>query len=510
VNIQREHDIEILRQAATLLENENTKLIKRTLELEREVLTLKGQSPEALQMRLVALEAMLTQHQKARFGQKSEKQSKPSAAKDKAAQTGHGPRAQVELPIEPVVYALDEADRPCPECGAELCAWENQFEESEEIERVSRRFFVRRDLRQKYKCGCGHIETALGPDKLQAGARYSVNFAVDVATDKYCDHIPLERQARIMSREGLQIDSQTLWDQIERLARWLQPLYEALRAYVLAQRVIGVDETHWRMLSAKGTDKGANKRWQVWTVCSDNAVAYKILDSRSTEAAKIALENFSGIAMCDGYAVYNRLSKENPSLRIANCFAHVRRKFIEAEDDYAEQAGTALAMIAELYAVEREAKETGPPETLHERREALRRDKSYPIMLRLQAWAIAQRVLPQSTIGKALSYLHEQWRGLQVYLDDTHVHIDNNATERAIRGVVVGRKNHYGSKSERGTQVAAIFYSLIESCKLNGLHPERYLHDATIAAIRGELAPLPHQVKRDANEPAHAQADATI
>jgi transposase len=97
-----------------------------------------------------------------------------------------------------------------------------------------------------------------------------------------------------------------------------------------------------------------------------------------------------------------------------------------------------------------------------------------------------------------------------VYLDDAHVQIDNNATERAIRGVVVGRKNHYGSKSERGTQVAAIFYSLIESCKLNGVHPERYLHDATIAAIRGELAPLPHQVKRDANESVHAQAPATI
>ena len=167
MNIQREHDIEILRQAATLLENENTKLIKRTLELERENLELKGQSPEALQMRLVALEAMLTQHQKARFGQKSEKQPKPNTPKEKAPQTGHGPRAQTELPIEPVVYKLDEADRPCPECGEPLCEWENQFEESEEIERVSRRFFIRRDLRQKYKCGCGHIETALGADKLQ-------------------------------------------------------------------------------------------------------------------------------------------------------------------------------------------------------------------------------------------------------------------------------------------------------------------------------------------------------
>jgi transposase len=130
------------------------------------------------------------------------------------------------------------------------------------------------------------------------------------------------------------------------------------------------------------------------------------------------------------------------------------KKFIEAQGDYTDQAGEALAIISDLYEVEREAKDTGPPESLAERRAKLRREKSTPLMAKLQAWAIAQRALAQSSIGKALSYLHEQWRRLQAYLDDPKVDIDNNATERALRGVVVGRKNHYGSKSQRGTEVA--------------------------------------------------------
>lgn len=495
MNIAREKDVERLRQAALILERENDKLTKRLLQTEKELLALKGQAPETLQLRLEAIEAQLAQRNKALFGPKSEKQlgaKKPEASKE---QTGHGPRAQPALPLEVVVYSLDEADRPCPKCGEDLPEWKDQHEGSEEVEVVERRFFLRRNLRQKYKCGCGHIETAPGPQKLHPGARYSIKFAVEVATQKYADHLPLERQVRVMAREGLVVDSQTLWDQIERAAKLLTPLYEDLQKYVQAQAVIGVDETHWRMLSTKGKDEGPNKRWQVWATCCADAVAYKILDSRGAVAAREVLGNFKGIAMCDGYAVYPALAKDNPQLRIANCFAHARRKFVEAQDDYPAQAKAALQIIAALYAIEREAKETGPPQTLPARRRKLREAKSKVVMQQLQDWAIAQRALPQSSIGRALSYLHEQWRGLQVYLDDPGVDIDNNATERALRGVVIGRKNHYGSKSQRGTEVAALFYSLIESCKLNGVDPKKYLAACISGAVNGQMPPLPHDAK---------------
>lgn len=490
MNIQKERDIEILRQAATLLESENTKLIKRTIELERENLVLKGRDPKEMQLRLAALEAELQKKNKALFGPTSEKQSAQKSSEEKNPATGHGPRQQPKLAFETVVYKLDEADRPCPECGGHQEEWAGQFEKSEEVEIEHRHYFVRRNLRQKYKCACGHIETALGPEKLQPGGHYSVNFAVGVAIDKYLFHLPLERQVRMMALEGLSIDSQTLWDQIERLGRWLQPVYQDLCSHILQQSVIGMDETHWRMLSGKES----SKRWQVWASCTENAVAYQILPSRSAEAAKAVLGNFSGLIMCDGYAVYDKLAKQNPKLRIAHCLAHARRKFIEAQDDFPTEANEALGLIGELYAVEREAQGTGPPETLTERRRALREEKSRDIMQRLQSWAVSQRVLPESSIGKAIAYLSACWRGLQVYLSEPELAIDNNATERALRGIVVGRKNHYGSKSQRGTEVAALFYSLIESCKLNGVDPRRYLSAAVHNTIRhnGEPIPLPH------------------
>lgn len=497
MNIEHEQDVERLRKAAQLLENENKKLIKRTIDLEREVLALKGMSPSELQYRLKLLESQLQQRNKALFGDKTEKRRSESSAKDadaktKERQTGHGPREQTSLPREEQVHTLDEADKTCPGCGECLPEWPGQFETSDEIDVIERHFVIRHHKRQKYKCGCGHIETALGADKLQPGGRYSINFGVGVAFEKYWYHSPLERQARKMLMEDLQVDSQTLWDQIARVAQLLAPVYDNLRAYILKKDVIGVDETHWRMLSAKGKDEGINKRWQVWATCSSDAVAYSIRDSRGAKAAKDVLGDYAGVIMCDGYAVYESLSAENSKLRIAHCLAHVRRKFLEARDDFPTQADEALEIIGALYGVEAEA-QTGPPETLLHRREKLRAEKSKPAMLKLQQWAYAQKVLPQSSIGRAISYMGEVWDGLQVFLNDPAVDIDNNATERALRGIVLGRKNHYGSKSQRGTEVAALFYTLIESCKLNDVDPRRYLETMTRRAVRGETLLMPHE-----------------
>jgi transposase len=133
------------------------------------------------------------------------------------------------------------------------------------------------------------VETALGPDKLIVGGRYSIDFAVSVAIAKYTDHLPLERQVRVMKRQGLTVDSQTLWDQINALAKWLAPLHDRGHAHVLAQPVIGADETFWRLM-----ESGDNKRWQTWAVCAPNAVTYRIRDSRSAIAASEVLGPRSG------------------------------------------------------------------------------------------------------------------------------------------------------------------------------------------------------------------------
>ena len=335
----------------------------------------------------------------------------------------------------------------------------------------------------------GAWDTAPGPLRLAArpdvrGQRYSPEFAVEVAISKYCDHLPLERQARVMRREGLDIASQTLWDQIEALATVLQPTYEALRRHVLAAPVIGADETWWRFM--RGPE---SKRWWAWSVTSPDAVAYTILESRSQEAARQVLGGYGGIVVADGYGAYEALARAGPRFTLAHCWAHVRRKFVEAEAHYPAPCGEALALIGQLYAVERACPrldgaldDTSRAET-RRLRATLRAEQSGPIIAELRAWAHRQRALPESSLGKAIAYMLGLWPGLTRFLGDPRIPLDNNATERGLRGMVVGRKNHYGSRSKRGTEVAALFYSLIESAKLCGVEPKAYLLHAVRAAL---------------------------
>lgn len=493
LRLDRETNVDVLRQAALLLERENEKLIQKNLALSREVLALKGEPQMELQLKLEELERQLALRNQKLFGDSSERRPVSAPSEEPAKpRTGHGPRAQPALPLKEEVHELDAADKVCPKCGGELTEWAGQFETSEEVDSLRRSFFVRKHLRKKYRCGCGGcVETALGRPKLTPGGRYSPDFACEVATAKYLDHLPLERQVRIMAREGLIVDSQTLWDQINALAQHLGPVREALHKYVLSQQVVGADETHWKLMGAKDGADPVNKRWQVWTVAASDAVSYQIADSRGIAAAERLLDGYHGVVIADGYGAYQGLKQRGGGFTLAHCWAHVRRKFVEIEEFFPAEAQQAIALIGELYAVERLCP-TGPPgDTL---RASLRQERSREIIGRIQTWALDVRALPNSGLGKALGYLTNLWPGLVRFLDDPRIPIDNNVTERAIRGVVVGRKNHYGSRSRRGTEVAALFYSLCESAKLNHLDPSAYLRTATWAALRGEAVPLPHEL----------------
>ncbi|HEX5950655.1 MAG TPA: IS66 family transposase [Actinomycetota bacterium] len=497
LRLEHERDIDVVRQAALILERENERLVQRNVELTRRLLAAEGREPAELQLEIARLEAQLAAARKRLFGASSEKRPAREAgpAPEREPQTGHGPREQRELPVVEEVHVLDEPDRACPTCGEPLAEMKGQYEESEEIDVIERRFVLKKHKRQKYRCACGGcVETALGPLKLVVGGRYSIDFAIAVAIAKYVDHQPLERQVRTMAREGLVVDSQTLWDQIERLARVLGSAHEALHLYVLSQAVLGADETRWRMLDQKGRDAGVAKNWQVWALAAPDAVVYRIEDSRSTEAARKLLGDFAGVAMTDGYGAYEALVKRGGAFVVAHCWAHVRRKLVEAEPFFAE-AKTAIDLIGELYAIEKLCP-TGPPGD--EMRRQLRNERSREVVRRLQAWALETRALPQSALGQAIAYMGGIWKGLVLFLDDPRVPIDNNGTERALRGVVVGRKNHYGSKSRRGTEVAALFYSLVESAKLAGVEPRAYLRAAAVAALRGERVPLPHEIAASA------------
>ena len=492
VKLDREQNVEVLRQAAIILEKENRRLVDENVALQRRVLALEGKSPEELQTRLAALEEQLATMRERMFGPSSEKRPSPAAPRERAPQTGHGPREQPQLRIADVIHVLDEADMACPKCGKPLEEWEGQHEESEEIDVIERQFVIRKHHRQKYRCSCnGCIETAPGPMKLFPGSRYSIDFAIEVATAKYLDHAPLERQVRTMAREGLIVDSQTLWDVINALAKIVEDVPGAIITHVLAADVIGVDETRWRMLDGRGREAGEATNWQAWAVSCPTAIAYRIQDSRSTEAARAVIGDFDGIAMTDGYGAYQALRKQGGKFRLAHCWAHVRRKFDEVEAFFPQQCRQILDLIGELYAIEKLCP-TGPPGD--ELRRKLRSERSREILARIHRWALETRALPESGLGKAIAYMAGLWAGLTVFVDDPRVPLDNNATERGIRGLVIGRKNHYGSKSRRGTEVAALYYTIFETAKLAGIDPKAFLRRAVHAIKMGEPVRLPHEI----------------
>lgn len=499
IRIETEPNIEVLRQVARLLWRENEALHERLRKLTAEKLRLQGADAQALQLEIDQLQELLARREREIFGASSEKRPRlaSEAKAEPADRSGHGPKEQAQLPIVEVHHELPETERCCAHCGGALKEMGQQVEESEEITVVERSFQLVRHRRQKYRCRCnGNVVTAPGPSRLIPGGRYSPEFAVEVAISKYLDHAPLERQVRIMAREGLTVTSQTLWDQIEALAHHLKPSYDALRPRVLGSPVVYADETHWRLMG----QEEEKSRWWVWCVASDEAVFYQLFGTRSAKAARSVLSGYRGIVLCDGYGAYEALARAGPEITLAHCWAHVRRKFFEIEPQYPKACENILQLISKLYLVEREVPRLCFPEA-EERlalRAKLREEYSRPLVAEIYTWAEEQRqkALPRSGLGQATEYLLGLGKGLTRFLENPRIPLDNNAAERALRGVVVGRKNHYGSRSKRGTEVAALFYSLCETAKLAGVEPRAYLLQATEAALtKPGTVTLPHDTR---------------
>jgi transposase len=211
MDISRIKDIETLRTVAMSYEVQFQKQEERIARLEAQLADLKPSDQLKLQLEIDALKQQLAMRNKIIFGASTEKRPSDKPKPEKKPQTGHGPTEQVELEIIEKDHALDEADMKCKSCGKELQEWEDQSVESEEIEVIERRYIRVKHKRKKYRCPCGGcVEVAIGPRKLIPGGRYSSDFAVHVAVAKYCDHLPLERQVRMMRRQGLDVTSQTL------------------------------------------------------------------------------------------------------------------------------------------------------------------------------------------------------------------------------------------------------------------------------------------------------------
>ncbi len=478
LDVSKERNPEILRQVCGAYEKANGQLIDKIRELTQKLADLEGLDAAQVGLDLPDIHLEVGPSE-APSG--SEEQSPPNtpAATPRAPQTGHGPTPQPNLLIQPLHHDLDR--RPdCSACGRAMSVWEGQFEDSEEIDVVESSFRILLHRRQKYRCRCNsNVITAPGPVKLIPGGRYSLDFAVHSAVAKFCDHLPLERQVRQMKRQGLTVTSQTLWDQQAALAKHLEPTWKKLCSEALRQPVLHADETGWRMMGSK-----TNSKWTLFGLTSPRLAAYHLVGSKSAASARKILRGFRGTLVVDGFAVYPIVAELEKNIQIAHCWAHADRKFKDAKDP-PKAVAEIRSLIAKLYKIEREIDGPFPgDDEACERRRKLRQEKSKPIIKAIREWAFAQGGLRRSSFGKAVRYMLKHWDGLTRFLEDPRVSLDNNAAERVLRGPVVGRKNFYGNRSRRGAKVTAILYSIIETAKLCGINPAKFVKDAAEAAIK--------------------------
>lgn len=265
MDLDRISDVEVLR---TLLKAQLKESERLKAELKTAYEQLRGKDAKQAEQLALRLAEVERQHAKvltALFGPSSERRPKgdKDEPKQRETQTGHGRKAQPELPFQDVHHRIIDMNLRCGVCQSGLVEWKDQFEESEEIDFIAPQVVIKRHLRQKYRCPCGAcVQTSPGPRKLFPKARYSINFALHVAVQKYVYHLPLTRQVKAFGHLGLNVTTATLWDYLNAVYELLEPVMARLEEHVLSQPVMGMDETHWKLLV--GEDGGKSKTWWVW------------------------------------------------------------------------------------------------------------------------------------------------------------------------------------------------------------------------------------------------------
>lgn len=380
------------------------------------------------------------------------------------------------LPREEIVH---ETACACPRCGGELRRLGEDA--TELLEYVPASFKVVRHVRPKFSCRrCEAITQAPMPSLPIERGRPGPGLIAHVLVSKYADHLPLYRQSEIYGRSGIDLERSTLADWVGRASALLAPLVEALRKDVMASDVLHGDDTPVPVL-APGT--GKTKTGRLWTYVRDGrphgserapAACYFYSPDRKGEHPQAHLKSFKGVLHADGYAGFNAIF-EKGAIAEAACWAHARRKFFdECESKQSPIAKEALDRIGAFYRIEAEARGRPP-----DKRKRLRQEKTRPLLDAFETWLSATNTkLSQKTdLAKAIRYALSRWKALTRFLDDGRLEIDNNAAERAIRPLALGRKNYLFAGSDHGGERAAATYSLIETAKLNGLDPEAYLRD---------------------------------
>ena len=441
-----------------------------------------GRSSEKLDTKIEQLELMLDEM--AYLGvdvdvSEQEEPASPETPKSKPARQ----RLPEDLPREEMTH---EPAHECPECGDESFSRLGE-DVTEVLDYVPAHFKVQRHVRPKHSCRkCETIRQAELPSMPITKGKAASGLLAHIMISKYTDHLPLYRQSEIFARENIHISRSTMAGWMRQVDELIVPLSEALAADVLSSDKLHGDDTTVPVLSP---GLGKTKTGRLWVYvrddrgyCGDSnpAALYRYSPDRKGIHPQEHLENYKGTLQADGYAGYNDLYKANKlsgEIKIieAACWAHVRRKFYEDHENTKSQyAHEILKRIGLLYDVEREIKGRPPDE-----RNAVREEKSLLIIDELKVYfdAIQGKVSGKSPLAGAIRYALKRWDALQTFIHDGTVEIDNNIAERAMRPIALGRKNYLFAGSDRGGEIAATFYSLLETCKLNNINPQEYLAD---------------------------------
>lgn len=404
-----------------------------------------------------------------------EEAGEESAPQKKKRRRGRKP-IPAELPRERIEYTVPEEDRICPCCGDAMQPFGEEVTEQREF--IPASLFVIQHVRFKYACKKGCAEKpvlAAGPQKVTDRISAGPGLLAWNVVAKFEHHQPMYRQEDIFKQHGDRISRSTQCRWQATVAFLLEPIYRRMASHVVQSRKIHTDDTPVRVLEP-GTGKTRTGRF--WVYLGDKEHPFTVFDytpNRKRDGPERFLKDYRGYLQADAYTGYDRLYAGQDVIEVA-CWAHCRRKYFDAQETDA-RAAEMLALIGELYAVEKEGRVWSAPE-----RKLLRQMKSRPVLDRIQAWLDEHsgKVLPKSPLGQAITYTRNQWIALTRYLEDGDLEADNNLGENALRPICLGRKNYLFMGSDAGGQRAAILYSLVRSCERHGVNAWEYLRDVLI------------------------------
>ena len=478
-------DIKNLPLETNLLHQIIIDLVEKMTSLKEQLALLKakqfGKSSEKLKKQIDELEHRIEETEL--FSLALAETSKGDELEIEASSKNQPKRQKLPSYLERIDIVLNH-DPICPSCGSEEFRTISN-DVSETLEYIPSSFKVIRNIRPR--CACINCETIVQTyprsgaiDKGKAGP----GLLAHILVQKYCNHLPLYRQSQIYEREDIEISRSTMSGWAGQCSRLLEPLIDELKRSVFSTSQIHGDDTPIKVL-APGI--GKTKIGRLWAYARDGrpygditppAVCYFYSPDRKGERPFNHLKDFTGVLHADAYGGYDKIYKsdDESGSRIveAACWAHTRRKFYEItiNNDNANIAFKTLEQIAAIYQIEKEIKGLDSDE-----RRKIRQIKSKELVQKLfAAWKKFYNELPKkSSTAQAISYALNNEVALMRFLDNGKIEIDNNAAERSIRSIAVGRKNWLFAGSDRGGETAAAMYSLIETAKLNNINPWKYL-----------------------------------